>query len=122
MKIRVRKGYKRHLQRRIKERNFKKRIKREYLYEKKLNGSLPSGCGNICTFDGYYIDERGTIKQINKRPKRHEFKNPRHYRRIRRHHFNKNIDDNITSMGKNYRKVNSKKNMIIHDIIVNPED
>lgn len=117
MKVRLRKGYKKHLQRRIKEKNLKKHIKHEYYYITRINNSslLCRYGGTDCTFNGYYVDDRGTIKQINKYSKRYWFKNPRHRRRIRRHHFNNVEDTNITSIGRNYKKINSKKSLKNHE-------
>ena len=98
--MRFREGYKRHLQRIIKERNFKRLIRHEYSYIARIN-HYPS-----CTFNGYCVDEKGTIKQVNKYSKRYWFKTPKYYRRVRRHYFNKNIEDiNITSLGRNYQKI-----------------
>lgn len=102
MKIRFKEGYKNHLQKRIKEKKFKRKIKNEYFCATK---QYYVGC----TPRGYYIDERGIIKQINKYTRRYNFKTPRHYRRLRRRCFNKNAEDiNITSFGRNYHKISSK--------------
>lgn len=105
MTIRFKEGYKRNLQRRVKETNFKKQIKNEYVYYAKINYPY-----QICTFRGYYIDERGTIKQINKYTKRYQFKTPKYYRHMRRRYLNRNGENfNITNLGRNYRKIVSKK-------------
>ena len=103
MTMRFREGYKKHLQRRTKERNFKRLIKQEYLHITRINYY------SSYTFNGYYLDERGTIKQGNKYSKRYWFKNPRYYRRVRRRYFNKDVGDvDMTSFGRNYKKVSRK--------------
>ncbi|MDE6502163.1 MAG: hypothetical protein K2K02_06030 [Ruminococcus sp.] len=104
MIIRFREGYKKHLQRRIKERRFRKTIKHEYHYIKRINGDFPA-----CTFNGYVVDDSGIIRQVNKYSKRYWFKNPRYYRRVRRRYFNKDVGDvDMTSFGRNYKKVSRK--------------
>ena len=104
MTIRFKEGYKKNLQRRAKETNFKKQIKNEYFYYVKINYPY-----QICTFRGYYIDKRGTIKQANKYSKRYRFKTPKYYRHMRRRYFNRNVENfNITNLGRNYTKIISK--------------
>lgn len=105
MAIRFKEGYKRNLQRRAKETNFKKQIKNEYFYYVKINYPY-----QFCTFRGYYIDKRGTIKQINKYTKKYQFKTPKYYRHMRRRYLNRNDENsNITNLGRNYKKIMSKK-------------
>lgn len=102
--MRLRYGYRKHLKKILKQRRFRKTIKHEYYYMDRIKGDYSD-----CTFNGYVVDDRGIIRQINKYSPRYEFKNPRYYRRVRRRYFNKDVGDvNITSSGRIYRKVTRK--------------
>lgn len=103
IKTRLREGYKNNLKKRVKEKRFKKKIRKEYYEAQK------GYCFGVCTFRGYYIDEKGLIKTTNKYSKRYQFKTPKYYRHIRRRYFNESAGDiNITSLGRNYEKITSK--------------
>lgn len=104
--MRLRYGYRKHLKKILKQRRFRKTIKHEYYYMDRIKGDYSD-----CTFNGYVVDDRGIIRKISNygTSKRCWFKNPRYYRRIRRHHLNKNVEDvDITSLGRIYQKMTSK--------------
>ncbi|MDE6034611.1 MAG: hypothetical protein K2G36_01695 [Ruminococcus sp.] len=101
----LRYGYRKHLQKILKQRRFRKTIKHEYNYIQRINFYSDYNY----TFNGYFLDDRGIIRQVNKYSPRYEFKTPRYYRRVRRRYFNKAVGDvDMTSLGRNYYKVRRK--------------